>query len=71
MTARAQRGAQKPVSREDILAVCATPESFNGWLQQQAPDAEVGGLQTSTNTALAEYLWAVREVFALWAGMSV
>lgn len=42
MTARAQRSAQKSVSREDVLAILAIPECFIAWLSRQAADAEVG-----------------------------
>jgi hypothetical protein len=67
MTVRARRSAQKSVSRDDIVAMFATPESFTAWLSRQAPDAEVGSLHTPINSVLAEYLWAILDVFAMTA----
>ncbi len=61
---RAKHCAQKSISREDVLAVLVTPESFIAWLRRQRPETEIAAIYDPTNDMLAEYLWVELGVFA-------
>ena len=63
---RPLQSAQKSVSRDQILALIETPESFNAWLRRSTPDAEVASLYDPVHSMLAEYLWAMLEAFTMY-----
>ena len=60
------QSAQKPVSREQILAMIETPDSFVGWLRRHTPDAEVASIYDPVHSMLAEYFWATLEAVTMY-----
>lgn len=63
---RPQQSAQKPVSREQVLAMIETPDAFIAWLRRYTPDAEVASIYDPVHSMLAEYLWATLEAFTMY-----
>jgi hypothetical protein len=51
---RPQQSAQTAVSREHILAMIETPDSFIVWLRGYTPDAEVSSIYDPVHSMLAE-----------------
>jgi hypothetical protein len=63
---RPQQSAQKSVSREQILAMIETPDSFIVWLRRFTPNAEVASIYDPVHSMLAEYVWATLEAFTMY-----
>jgi len=62
---RTQQSAQKKVSREELLAMIETPNSFVAWLRRYTPDAEVASIYDPVHSMLAEYFWATLEAVTM------
>lgn len=63
---RPRQSTQKLVSREQILALIATPDAFIAWLRRYTPDAEVASIYDPVHSMLAEYLWTNLEAFTMY-----
>jgi hypothetical protein len=63
---RPQQSAQKSVSREQILALIETPDSFIAWVRRYPPDAEVASIYDPVHSMLAEYFWATLEALTIY-----
>ncbi len=63
---RPQPSAQKSVSREELMALIETPDSFLVWLRRYTPDAEVASIYDPVHSMLAEYFWATLEALTMY-----
>ena len=68
---RPQQGAEKSISREQILALIETPASFIAWLHGFSPDAEVASIYDPVHSMLAEYVSATLEAFTMYGDSMV
>ena len=68
---RPPQSDEKSVSREQILAMIGTPDSFIAWLRRFSPDAEVASIYDPVHSMLAEYVWATLDVFTMYGDSMV
>jgi hypothetical protein len=63
---RPQHSAEKPVSREQLLALIETPDAFIVWLRRFSPNAKVASIYDPVHSMLAEYVWDTLEAFTMY-----